>query len=139
MRVTYSPEDGSPQTWEYIPSKVRQTEAEMLERKAGSSYDEYNKNVLAGYAKARKVLLWHCMRKDHPLYRWEDLPDFAMSEVVVEFDAVELADIRAAIVASKIDEDDKAQALTMLDTQMETLPDAAPKAPSSSSEPSTGS
>lgn len=134
MKVTFAPEGGSPQVWDYVPSKVKQSEAEMLERKAGSSYDEFNKNVLGGYAKARKVLLWHCFRKDHLLYRWEDLPDFAMAEVTVEFDAAELADIRAAVAGAKIDDSEKAEALAMIDSQMATLPEPDPKVRENSSD-----
>lgn len=139
MIVHYKPENGTEQSWDYQPTKVRQSEAEMIEKRAGCDWDAFNKNVLSGQARARKVLLWHCFRKDHPIYRWEDLPDFAMAEVSIEFDAKELVDIRAAVEKSTdISEDVRAGALEVLDSQIAALPDADPKAGVSSSDVSTG-
>lgn len=116
MIVKYAPEGGAVQSWTYAPQKVRQSAAEMVEKKFGGDWDEFNKKVLAGNAKARRVLLWHCLRTDHPVYRWEDTPDFAMAEVTVEFEPHELATIRGEIVKSKdIDEDVRASALSALD------------------------
>lgn len=136
MIVKYTA-DGSPgQRWIYAPEKVKQSQAEMVEKKFGGDWDEFNKKVLAGNAKARKVLLWHCLRTDHPVYRWEDTPDFAMSEVTVEFEAHELANLRGVIAKSKdIDDDVRASALAAIDD----LEDAElPKADSKSEDVSTG-
>lgn len=136
MIVKYTA-DGSPeQRWIYAPEKVKQSQAEMVEKKFGGDWDEFNKKVLAGNAKARKVLLWHCLRTDHPVYRWEDTPDFAMSEVTVEFEAHELASLRGVIAKSKdIDDDVRASALAAIDD----LEDAElPKADSKSEDVSTG-
>lgn len=133
MKVTYEDDNGNKTTWDYRPSKIRQTEAELMERKWGGDWDALNKAILSGSAKARRVLLWHAMRKDHPVLRWEDVPDFAMGQVSVEFDAEELADIREAIVKNKsMDDATRNDALAVLDEQIAAEPAADPKAPESS-------
>lgn len=119
MKVTYSPRDGEPQSWEYAPKDVLQSEAEMMEKRAGLQWDELNRALMAGAARPRKVLLWHCMRKAHPVMRWEDVPDFRMSEVQVEFDAFELGEMRAAVEKSpELDDAAKETALAVLDEQI---------------------
>ena len=128
MRVTYSPENGSPQSWAYEPKRVRQSEAEMIEKRAGMSWDEFNKSLMTGGARARKALLWHCLRRDHPVLRWEDVPDFAMAEVQVELDHAELVAVRAA-VASSTDTDDetKTTVLAAIDAQLAEVVETDPK------------
>lgn len=135
MIIKYTPEDGAAQEWAYAPLKVRQSEAEMIEKRSGMEWDAFNKALLSGNARARKVVLWHCLRKDHPIFRWEDVPDFAMSEVQIEFDAKELGDIRAAVEKSKDMADDiKSEALRVLDEQLSELPVDEGKAPLSDSD-----
>lgn len=130
MKITYSPENEPVQSWDYRPAKIKQSEAEMMERRSGMDWDALQKGIIAGNAKARKVLLWHCLRLAHALYRWEDVPDFAMGEVKAEFDSAELADIRAAVAAASLPADDKAEALRMIDTQVaELASEDDPKAP----------
>lgn len=140
MKVTFAPDGGAVQSWTYEPRKVRQSEAEMMEKRAGLSWDEFNGQLLKGAARPRKVLLWHCLRKDHPVLRWEDVPDFAMAEVTVEFDASELAEVRALVEKSKdASDEDKAALLEVLDAQIADAGESDPKAPPSpSSGPATG-
>lgn len=119
MIVKYAPENGPVQTWEYKPKKVRQSQAEMIEKRSSMTFDEFNKALLTGSARPRKVLLWFCYLQQHPVFRFEDVPDFLMDEVTVEFDRAELQDIRAAVVSAKdMPEDVKEQALVVLDEQL---------------------
>lgn len=139
MQVTYTPKGGAPLSWPYKPLDVRQSEAEMMEKRAGGlTWDELNKGILSNKAACRKVLLWHCLRLDHPLMRWEDVPDFAMGELKVEFDTGELAGIREGIEAMPdgVDDNLKAMALKQIDLQLADAPVADPKAqPSESDSP----
>lgn len=129
MKITYSPENEPVQSWDYRPAKIKQSEAEMMERRSAMDWDALQKGIIAGNAKARKVLLWHCLRTEHPLFRWEDVPDFAMGEVKAEFDATELADLRTAVAAASLPDEDKAEALRMLDGQItELAAEDSPKA-----------
>lgn len=139
MIIKFSPEDGAEQSWTYLPKRVKQSEAEMLEKRADMTFEEFNKALFTGAARPRKVILWHCLRKEHPVYRWEDVPDFAMSEVSIEFDAKELVDIRDAVAKSpSMTETARAEALEMLDDQISKLPESGlPKADLKSSESDT--
>lgn len=93
MDVTYKPEDGSVQRWSFNSGRVRQSEAEQIEAKAGTRYEEWVLDVQSGSARARRVLLWHLIRRDHPKFRFEDTPDFYVDELVVEYDAAELREL----------------------------------------------
>lgn len=122
MKVSYTDDNDNKSTWDYRPAKVRMSVAEMMERRAGMTWDELNRAILAGSAKARRVLLWSCMMQEHPVLRFEDVPDFAMGQVAVEFDSTELVDIRDAISKNKsMDDTTKADALAVLDDQLATL------------------
>ena len=128
MIVNYRPEGGTAQSWTYKPKRVRQSKAEMIEKRAEMSFEEFGKALLAGRSRARKVLLWHCLTTDHPTYRWEDVPDFMACELELAFDADELTDIRAGVAATDLPADAKAKALAAIDAQ---LAEAAPLAPAS--------
>lgn len=92
MKVTYTPEDGDAQAWDFSHGRVRASEAEMCERRLeGTKWDAFEAELLQGSARARRVLLWHLLRRAHPGMRWEDTPDFCMGDLVVEMD---LADSR---------------------------------------------
>jgi hypothetical protein len=126
--VTYRPEGGPVQSWPYKPKRVRQSRAEMIEKRAEMSFDEFGKALLGGKTRARRVLLWHCLSTDHPTFRWEDTPDFMVSELELSFDAEELQTMRDSIAAADAPEDAKAKALATIDAQ---LAEAAPLAPAS--------
>ena len=97
MDVTYKPEDGSVQRWSFNSGRVRTGEAEQIEARAGMRYEEWVLGVQSGSARARRVLLWHLLRRDHPKLRFEDTPDFYVDELVVEYDVVELRDLLARL------------------------------------------
>lgn len=116
MWVTYAPADGAEQRWPFLPLGIKQSKAEMIEKRAGCSFAEWTTAVMAGSAKARKALLWHLMTTDHPGLRWEDVPDFAMGELVVDHDAAELAEIRKAALTAPMDEEIRTAGLAEIDT-----------------------
>lgn len=110
MLVTYSPEGAEPQSFKFRPREIRASEAEMIERRAGKSFEQWAQDVVNGSATARRVLLWHLLRRQHPALKWEDTPDFAWSEILVEREYKELVDLRAAIANAKILEDSEREA-----------------------------
>ncbi len=101
MRVTYSPADGTPQTWDFKPLLVRAAAAEVIEKRSELRYDEWIDATLAGSVKARRVLLWHLHAITYPVYKFEDTPDFAMGELVVDRDLDELIEWRKVIESYK--------------------------------------
>lgn len=85
MFVTYKPEDGNtPQTWEFNPNRVRVSEQVIVEKQFGGTWLEFKSGVMSGSATARRVLLWHLIRREHPAHNFRDTPDFFDDEFVVE-------------------------------------------------------
>lgn len=120
MIVIYSPADGAPQRYEFNPSRVRQSEAEVIEGRAGVSWEQWLNAIKLGSAKARRVLLWACMRQQHPMLRIEDAPDPYVGEVVVEFTVAELTELRESVASARVaDEEQRAQLLAGIDAEIE--------------------
>lgn len=139
MKVTFSPESGQVQEWTFDPKRIKVAKAEMIEKRAEETFQEWMQGVRVGKSRARRVLLWHCLSVDHPAYRWEDTPDFYVDELAVDFERHEIVEIRAAVQEARIPADKKQAALDVLDAQLETFPaDANPKAESPTSETATG-
>jgi hypothetical protein len=118
MLVKYTPENGDAKEWEFDPERVRQSEAEQIEKRSGLAYGEWARAVGNGNSKACRVLLWHLMRRDHPSYRYEDVPDFYVSELVIDLAVSELQRIRERIADSDIDPDRKQEALDGIDLEL---------------------
>ncbi len=140
MFVTYTPEGGDPQTWEFRPGRVRASRAAMLERRysklagEGKTWDQFKADVQRGSADARRVLLWHLVTLDHPTTRIEDV-DPLEDELVVEHSREELLDLRYEVEKSKtMDDATRMMLLEKLDEEIESArEDDSGKAPSTTS------
>lgn len=120
MRVTFTPHDGPPQTWEFKTASVLQSQAELIEKRAGCNYEEWVGALQAGNAKARRVLLWHLQCRSHGLLRIEDLPDFAVGALAIERDLDELLAFRAVIEKTQMDDPQIREiALSQIDAEIE--------------------
>lgn len=143
MIVTYRPEDGGePQTWEFDPSRVRASRAEMIEKRAGENWEAWLMQVQQGNMRARRVLLWHLMSMPHPTMRFEDTPDFYAGELEIQHTRGELSEMRDRIVKAGLPDDQVAQVLMALDLEMASAPESAEaggKAPSKNGASSTRS
>jgi len=93
--VQYKPKDGDAQSWEFVPDDVFEDDAELVEKYYGADWDEFLNGVRGGKARARKVLLWHLMRQQHPRLRFDDVPRFRMGEVTADFSSDELRELIA--------------------------------------------
>lgn len=118
MFVTYRPADGDEQKWEFDPDKVRASQAELIEKRAGVSFDTWHNQVRSGGVKARRVLLWHLICRTHHTLRYEDTPDFALGELLVEHSAQELLVLRDRLQKANLPEEDRQQAETALDIEI---------------------
>lgn len=103
MIITFTPTDserGDPHVWEFDPKRVLSDEAELIERHWGNPWDHFVANAKMGSTAARKLLLWHLMRRDHPgnYVNLKDVPAFYTGEVVVEQGSAELVDMKASIM-----------------------------------------
>ena len=120
MQVTYKPEDHPDrhQTWDFNPNRVRQSRAEMIEKRYGARYADWTNEVQRGEARARRVLLWHLMSMDHPGVKLEDVPDFMMEEVEVDYSISDLQKLRVSVAESAMDDANKETTLERLDLEI---------------------
>lgn len=129
MFLTYTPEGGQPQVFEFSPGRVRQSRAEMLERRysklAGEklTWDQFKMDVVKGSASARRVLLWHFLSQQHPTLRVEDVDPYE-DELVLQFSRKELEDMRAEVAKSPLSDLDKDTILAKFDEEIATAPDS---------------
>lgn len=135
MDVTYKPEGGEAQSWNFQAGEVTMTEAERIEQHAGCVWDEWVNRLQSGSARARRVLLWHLMRRQHPMLRYEDTPDFRVSELSIEYDAVELQRMLDGLDSLPADDDTKATVRSTIEAELEKAKDrSAPKASTASND-----
>jgi hypothetical protein len=118
MFVTYAPEDpsdGDRQEWTFKPGRVRASEAQVLQRQFGENWDAFALGVQSGDIHARRVLLWHLLRLEHPTLAFKDVPDFFTEELTVEFDSAELVPMRERAEKAGLPEEKRQQVLAALD------------------------
>lgn len=131
MKVTYAPAGEPVQVFDFNPDKVRVAEAELIEKRFGGTFQEFRAAVTSGNAKARRVLLWHLVRRTHHTLRYEDTPDFQFGELVCEHTRGELEAMRDRIVRSNHARRD--ELVAALELEMQDAPDEeSGKAPSGS-------
>lgn len=119
MHVIYTPEDGDRQEFTFDPGRVRASAAEMVEKRFGENWDTFVMGVQAGNIRARRVLLWHLLTRQHPAMRIEDTPDFFADEVLVQFSVAELTSLRERTASAKLPEDMKDKALAGIDMELD--------------------
>lgn len=129
MIVNYAPADGEASEWEFRPRDVPASKAEMIERRAGLRFEEWANEVIAGSAKARRVLLWHLLTLKHPAVRFEDVPDFAYGELTVSHDLSELLVMRSKIEGAEIEDEVRAMALSEIDADIDARREAGDTEP----------
>ncbi|HEX4812253.1 MAG TPA: hypothetical protein VFV66_05820 [Nonomuraea sp.] len=83
MKVTYTPEDGEPQVFDYNPNKLLSAEREALEKRTGMSFSAFAMGVLKGNSLCRRAMLHVLLKRKHPTLRFEDV-DFLWDELEVE-------------------------------------------------------
>lgn len=93
MIVTYTPADGEAREWEFDSRRVRASHAERVERRYGGSWAKWSAEVQQGSARARRLLLWHLLCRDHPTLRWEDTPDYYFGELEISYSSTELQEL----------------------------------------------
>lgn len=84
MKLTYSPEGVEPMIWDFLPSKMLNVEAELIEDVTGWTYQEFQSAFIMGSSKARHALLWVFLKRTKPNLRY-DAVQFAQDELVVDW------------------------------------------------------
>lgn len=104
MFVIYAPQDpadGDRQEWAWDANRIKANEGQVLLKEFGeTSWDLFVQGVKINNPHARRVLLWHLMRRSHPLMRFSDTPEFFIGEVTVELDSDELIVFRDKVQES---------------------------------------
>jgi predicted transcriptional regulator len=122
MLVTFQPEgQDTPTKWEFQPEQVRQSQAELIEKRSGMTYPEWTQALGKGGSLARRVLLWHLMTRDGQPVRIEDLPDFRYADLKVDPSIDEMQRIREQIENSDETPENKALALEAVDAELKRL------------------
>lgn len=116
MRVTYTPDGENPTVYDFDPDAVRASAAELIERRYADTYDKWRAAVVQGSIKARRVLLWHLIARTHHTLRYEDTPDFAAGELVVELTKAELTALRTKV--EKMNHESRDELLSALDMEI---------------------
>jgi hypothetical protein len=120
MIVTLTTEGEPPKRWTFDPDDLRQRDAEQIEIKSGVLFEQFREQVLVGGARARRVLVWHLLRQDHPTLKLDDV-DFRMRELEVEPELGELRDWRKQLLSSKgnrLSEEQRDQMLAAIDAEL---------------------
>lgn len=122
MIVTYKPEADPSQGWqrEFYPMRIKNSRAEMIEKRYGQRFTAWVKEIQAGESKARRVLVWHLLSLEHPTFRMEDVPDFAFGELEVDYSLDDLQKLRKEIEDSSANDADKSEILEQLDMEIAT-------------------
>lgn len=101
MHVTYTPKDtqrdGDPAEWDIDLGDVPSDQCELIERHFGGTWLMFEDAVRKGDTLARRLLLWHLKRTDHPgaHVNLKDLPTFTRRELTVDHSSDELREMRA--------------------------------------------
>lgn len=109
MIATYKPEDGEAQTWTFDPGRVKGSVAEVIEKRFGGTYQEFQVAIQQGQTRARRVLLWYLLWQTHATLRFEDMPDFYFDEFSLDYTTAELLELRERIGNARMDDEGKRQ------------------------------
>lgn len=118
MFVTYKPEGEPEHVWEFDPSRVRMSELEMIEKRAGEKTEPWLQSLQMGSARARRVLLWHLLRQDHPTLRFEDVPDFRHGELVIERSVAEVMVLSDRLSKMKMDDSERETLASVMEVEL---------------------
>lgn len=118
MFITYAPADGAPQSWDFDSNDIPSSAAEVIERRFGENFEVWQAGVQSGNMRARRVLLWYLLWRQHPSLRYEDTPDFTVKEVKIEWTVAELTEIREVTMQRSMPEDKRERALSAIDYEL---------------------
>lgn len=97
MLLVYKP-DGTdePQVFPYNPRKLMSVERELIEKISGKLYAEWSQDVVRGGSRARRVLLYIMLKRQHPTIKYDDV-DFAWDELTLQQSKQEYDELIAQI------------------------------------------
>lgn len=120
MYLTYQPEGSEePQEFTFIPDDTNTFDSEAIESATSWTWEEFLMNLRKGSTKARRVLLWVCLRRVHRGLQLRDV-SFQQKEVKLEYDVNEMVQLREGVLESPDQPGiDKALILAAMDAEIE--------------------
>ncbi|WP_329471679.1 hypothetical protein OIE75_20245 [Streptomyces sp. NBC_01723] len=109
MRVTYNPEDGAEQVFDYNPNKLLSAEREALEKRTGRAFKDFAMGVLKGDSLCRRALLHVLLKRQHPTISFDDV-DFCWDELTIEMTKGEI-DLAVERLREKNGDEDMIEAM----------------------------
>jgi hypothetical protein len=108
MFVTWQDGENPPVKFEFDPDDVTNKEGQEIEKAMGGnapSFEAWLGLVQIGNMKARAVLIWHLLKRDHPRMPFTDVPDFRRKQLKVEMSVRELTEMRDKMAKTKMADD----------------------------------
>lgn len=111
--------------FQFHPNDVRESRAEMIERRFGGENPTYSHWLMAiqkGEARARRVLLWHLLNLKNPTLSIRDVDPYR-DEVQVEYTKDELAELIDKVRrAKRMDPEKRERAIEALEDDLAMAP-----------------
>jgi len=121
MIIYYTPEDGPPREFEFLPSRLISPEAEAIEKvgRGGDwdTFEEFGQKFLKGSIRAYRAALWVMLKRENPTLRFSDLV-FRVGEVSVDYSKTELIKIREALEKEDDEDTDISIALAQVNSAL---------------------
>jgi hypothetical protein len=108
MYVTWKPDDGETQTWEFDPEDEWAEDMIAVEKRAGMRWEAWVAECKMGNQEARRILLWHLMRRLHRGLRLDDVPRFKKRNLIVDMSVAEYEENRETWIAAGGEDGDDA-------------------------------
>lgn len=126
MFIKYTPSEGEEQQQFYFQlAKLMSVEAEKIEEITSWSFEEFQQQLMRGSARARRVLLWILLKRQHPTMRLTDI-NVPVDAITVDFDRDEFDAMLAEFEKARAANPDDAS-LDRTIAQFTTWRDAAPE------------
>jgi hypothetical protein len=96
-----------PTVFEFDPDEVTSKEGQAIEKAMGGnapSFEMWLELVRVGNIKARTILLWFLLQKEHPKTTLADVPDFKRKQLKVEMSVAELQELRTKMSKQKMED-----------------------------------
>jgi hypothetical protein len=114
--LRWSPDEGEPVEYQFVPAQLRSAEGEAIEGVGGDVWDTFSQfSVLfnRGNLRALRAALWSCRRRDEPNLRFESI-DVGVLDIQLDFGDAELASIRQALETADLDPEQRAHFVKIL-------------------------
>lgn len=115
--------------YEFRPERTLGSRARIVEKLYTKlcgerrTWEQFVADAKSGSIAARQIALWLAQTEVHPTLRFEDMPDYRVGELGMEYSKQELRQAKAAIEANRdLVESEKAAMLAGIDAEIDDAP-----------------